>query len=100
MALNKNLVVRVLSENLNQFVTVKFLTKDQEVREYNGRMNVIKGLKGNERGKIVAAALKASGYVTLKTSEGYKCFNIKNVLDVKASGVSYKDTKHFCTETN
>ena len=92
MALNKNLVIRVLEENQNKFITVKFLTKDDEVRVYNGRMNVIKGLKGNERGKIVSSALKASGYVTLKTSAGYKCFNLKNVIDVKATGVCYTDT--------
>ena len=92
MALNKSLVTRLLAENLNQFITVKFLTKDDEVREYNGRMNVIKGLKGNERGKTVSDALEAHGYITLKTSKGYKCFNLQKVLDVKASGVSYRDT--------
>ena len=92
MALNKNLVIRVLAENQNKFITVKFLTKDDEVRVYNGRMNVIKGLKGNERGKIVSSALKASGYVTLKTSDGYKCFKMDKVLDVKATGVCYTDT--------
>ena len=93
MALDKNLVTRVLAENQNKFITVKFLTKDDELREYNGRMNVVKGLKENERGMIAAAALKAHGYVTLKTAEGYKCFKLENVLDVKASGVSYTDTR-------
>jgi hypothetical protein len=86
MALPENMVTNVLSENQNQFITVKFLTKDDEVRVYNGRMNVIKGLKGNERGKIAAAALKAHGYVTLKTSEGYKCFKMDRVLAFKAGG--------------
>lgn len=86
MALDKNLVTRVLAENQNKFITVKFLTKDDELREYNGRMNVVKGLKGNERGKIAAAALKANGYVTLKTSEGYKCFKMDRVLAFKAGG--------------
>ena len=86
MALDKEMVTRVLAENQNQFITVKFLTKDDEVRVYNGRMNVIKGLKGNERGKIAAAALKAHGYVTLKTSNGYKCFQCSRVLAFKAGG--------------
>lgn len=86
MALDKEMVTRVLAENQNQFITVKFLTKDDEVRVYNGRMNVIKGLKGNERGKIATAALKAHGYVTLKTSDGYKCFKLSRVLAFKAGG--------------
>jgi len=86
MALDKEMVTRTLAENQNQFITVKFLTKDDEVRVYNGRMNVIKGLKGNERGKIAAAALKAHGYVTLKTSDGYKCFKMDRVLAFKAGG--------------
>ena len=69
------MVTNVLSENQNKFITVKFLTKDNEERTYNGRMNVIKGLKGNERGQIAAEALRKAGYITLKTNKGYKCFN-------------------------
>ena len=53
---------------------------------YNGRMNVQKGLKGNERGRIAAEALRSNGYVTLKTSEGYKCFNLDKVLAMKVGG--------------
>ena len=86
MALPENMVTNVLSENQSKFLTVKFLTKDDEIRVYHGQMGVIKGLKGNERGKIAAAALKAHGYVTLKTSEGYKCFKMDRVLAFKASG--------------
>ena len=86
MTLPMNMVANVLGDNQNNFVTVKFLTKDDEVRVYNGRMNVVKGLKGNERGQIVATAIKANGYVTLKTSEGYKCFKLDRVLAFKADG--------------
>ena len=32
MALDKEMVTRTLAENQNQFITVKFLTKDDEVR--------------------------------------------------------------------
>ena len=86
MALDKTMVSNVIADNLNGFITVKFLTKTDEERVYNGRMNVQKGLKGNERGKIAAATLKAHGYVTLKTSEGYKCFKMDRVLAFKAGG--------------
>ena len=34
------------SENQNKFITVKFLTKDNDERTYTGRMNVIMRLKG------------------------------------------------------
>ena len=55
MTLPLNMVTNVLSENQNKFITVNFLTKDNEERTYTGRMNVIKGLKGNERGRIFCA---------------------------------------------
>jgi hypothetical protein len=71
------MVSNVIADNLNSFITVKFLTKTDEERVYNGRMNVQKGLKGNERGRIAAEA---------KTSEGYKCFNLDKVLAMKVGG--------------
>jgi hypothetical protein len=40
MALDTRMVSMVLAENQNQFMTVKFLTKDNEIRVYNGRLNV------------------------------------------------------------
>jgi hypothetical protein len=86
MALDKTMVSNVIADNLNNFITVKFLTKTDEERVYNGRMNVQKGLKGNERGRIAAEALRSNGYVTLKTSEGYKCFNLDKVLAMKVGG--------------
>ena len=55
MTLPTNMVTNVLSENQNKFITVKFLTKDNEERTYTGRMNVIKGLKGNEKGRIAVS---------------------------------------------
>tara|TARA_R110000764_G_scaffold910_4_gene3394 strand:- start:296 stop:586 length:291 start_codon:yes stop_codon:yes gene_type:complete len=86
MTLPTNMVTNVLSESQNKFITVKFLTKDNEVRKYNGRMNVIKGLKGNERGSIASEALRRQGYITLKTKQGYKCFNVDRVLGFVAGG--------------
>jgi hypothetical protein len=92
MTLDKTVVSNVIADNRNSFITVKFLTKSDEERTYNGRMNVQKGLKGNERGRIVAEALRSNGYVTLKTSEGYKCFNLDKVLAIKVNGSEYKET--------
>lgn len=92
MTLDKTVVSNVIADNRNSFITVKFLTKNDEERTYNGRMNVQKGLKGNERGRIVAEALRSNGYVTLKTSEGYKCFNLDKVLAIKVNGNEYKET--------
>ena len=86
MTLPLNMVTNVLSENQNKFITVKFLTKDNEERNYTGRMNVIKGLKGNEKGRIAAEALRKAGYITLKTNKGYKCFNVDRVLGFVAGG--------------
>ena len=86
MTLPLNMVTNVLSENQNKFITVKFLTKDNEERTYTGRMNVIKGLKGNEKGRIASEALRKAGYITLKTKQGYKCFNVDRVLGFVAGG--------------
>ena len=86
MPLPINMVTKVLSENLNNFISVKFLNKDNEERTLTGRMNVIKGLKGNEKGRIAAEALRKAGYITLKTKQGYKCFNVDSVLGFVAGG--------------
>ena len=86
MTLPTNMVTNILSENQNKFISVKFLTKDNEERTYTGRMNVIKGLKGNEKGRIASEALRKAGYITLKTNKGYKCFNVDRVLGFVAGG--------------
>ena len=44
MTLDTRMVSMVLAENANEFITVKFLTKDNEERTYNGRLNVKKYL--------------------------------------------------------
>ena len=46
MALDKEMVTRTLAENQNQFITVKFLTKDDEVRVYNGTYERHQGPQG------------------------------------------------------
>ena len=89
MPLDKTMVSNVIADNLNNFITVKFLTKTDEERVYNGRMNVQQGLKGNERGRIAAEALRSNGYVTLKTRKGYKCFNLDKVIGRKVDGITY-----------
>jgi len=86
MTLPTNMVTNILSDNQNKFISVKFLTKDNEERTYTGRMNVIKGLKGNEKGRIASEALRKAGYITLKTNKGYKCFNVDRVLGFVAGG--------------
>ena len=86
MALPENMVTNILKDYQGKFFTVKFLTKNDEVRTYNGRMGVTKGLKGNERGQLVADALRKQGYNTIMTSKGYKCFQCSRVLALKAGG--------------
>ena len=86
MALPENMVTNILKDYQGKFFTVKFLTKNDEVRTYNGRMGVTKGLKGNERGQLVADALRKQGYNTIVTSKGYKCFKMDRVLAFKAGG--------------
>ena len=87
--MNKRRVTEILADNQNTFISLTFLKKDGTKRTLNGRMNVKKGVKGNERGRITSEALKRQGYVTIKTSDGYKCFNIDQVLSIKANGYFY-----------
>ena len=44
MTLDKTVVSNVIADNRNSFITVKFLTKSDEERTYNGRMNVQKDM--------------------------------------------------------
>ena len=91
MALPSEMVSMVLAENANEFITVKFLTKDDEERTYNGRLNVKKYLAGGERGRKAADVLKAHNLIPMFVGKDgdkpkYKSFFLDRVLAIKAGG--------------
>ena len=91
MALDTRMVSMVLAENQNQFMTVKFMTKDDEPRVYNGRLNVKKYLVGGESGRKAAEVLAAHNLIPMFVGkEGetpqYKSFKLDRVLAIKAGG--------------
>jgi len=91
MALPSVMVSMVLAENANEFITVKFLTKNDEERTYNGRLNVKKYLAGGERGRKAADVLKAHNLIPMFVGKDgdkpkYKSFFLDRVLAIKAGG--------------
>lgn len=91
MALPSVMVSMVLAENANEFITVKFLTKDDEERTYNGRLNVKKYLAGGERGRKAADVLKKHNLIPMFVGKDgdtpkYKSFFLDRVLAIKAGG--------------
>jgi len=71
----------------NKFFTVEFVAKDGKVRVYNGRINIKKGLKNNERSEIVRKAFQANGVVPIKIDgEQFKAFKLDNVVSIKGAG--------------
>ena len=91
MTLDTRMVSMVLAENANEFITVKFLTKDNEERTYNGRLNVKKYLVGGERGRKAADVLKKHNLIPMFVGKDgekpkYKSFCIDRVLAMKAGG--------------
>jgi len=89
--LDTRMVSMVLAENANEFITVKFLTKAGEQRQYNGRLNVKKYLAGGERGRKAAEVLKAHNLIPMFVgAEGdkpkYKSFCLDRVIAIKAGG--------------
>lgn len=89
--LDTRMVSMVLAENANEFMTVKFLTKDNEERTYNGRLNVKKYLVGGERGRKAADVLKAHNLIPMFVGKegdkpNYKSFCLDRVLAIKAGG--------------
>jgi hypothetical protein len=71
----------------NKFFTVSFVAKDGGVRVYNGRINIKKGLKNNERSEIIRKAFQANGVVPIKIdAEQFKAFKLDNVLSIKVAG--------------
>jgi hypothetical protein len=91
MTLDTRMVSMVLAENANEFITVKFLTKDNEERTYNGRLNVKKYLVGGERGRKAADVLKKHNLIPMFVGKDgekpkYKSFSLDRVLALKAGG--------------
>ena len=89
--LDTRMVSMVLAENANEFITVKFLTKDGEQRQYNGRLNVKKYLAGGERGRKAAEVLKAHNLIPMFVGKNgekpkYKSFCLDRVMAIKAGG--------------
>ena len=71
----------------NKFFTVEFVVADGSTRVYNGRINVKKGLKNNERSELVRAAFEKNGIVPIKISaDKYKAFKLDRVLSIKSMG--------------
>ena len=91
MALDTRMVSMVLAENQNQFMTLKFMTKDDEPRVYNGRLNVKKYLVGGEKGRKAAEVLAAHNLISMFVGKDgekpkYKSFYLDRVLAIKAGG--------------
>jgi len=85
--LTKETVRDALNAIGNTFFTVEFVSKDGGTRVYNGRINVKKGLKNNERSELVRKAFEANGVVPIKIDgEKYKAFKLDNVLSIKGAG--------------
>ena len=85
--LTKETVRDALEAIGNKFFTVEFVVADGSTRVYNGRINVKKGLKNNERSEIVRKAFQANGVVPIKIDgEKYKAFKLDRVLSIKSMG--------------
>ena len=89
--LSVNAVEKALREIGYKTFAVEFTTKEGEYRKYTGRINVTKGVKGNEAGKRVAESFKATGTVPMKTHEGkYKSFKLHQVISLKCGNTQVK----------
>lgn len=81
--LTRNQVRDALEQIGNRFFTVTFVTKNGEDRTYNGRINVKKGLKDNERSEIVREAFRTHAIVPIKIDgEQYKAFSMDKVKEI------------------
>ena len=73
-----NIIDRILNSN-GKIFTVTFIKKDGTIRELNGRLGVIKHLKGG------SSTLNPEEYITVYDlkAEGYRAINKATILDVK-----------------
>ncbi|MCJ8336105.1 MAG: hypothetical protein MJH10_18025 [Epibacterium sp.] len=85
--LTKETVRDALETIGNKFFTVEFVAGDGGIRKYNGRINIKKGLKNNERSEIVRKAFQANGVVPIKIDgEKFKAFKLDRVVSIKGAG--------------
>jgi len=85
--LTKQTVQQALDEIGNHFFTVSFYAKDGGLRTYNGRINVKKGLKDNERSEMIRSAFARNGVIPIKIDgEHYKAFKVDHVESIKSMG--------------
>lgn len=91
--LDQNAVEDALNAIGNKFLTVSFVAKDGKTREYNGRLNVKKGLTNNERSTIVKETFKKNGIVPIRLQDGnYKAFRVAYVVGIKGNGKVWGET--------
>jgi hypothetical protein len=86
--LNKITVKDLLDANRNRFFTVVFDTKDGETKTYNGRLRVVKGVKGDKQGKAVSNGLAKAGMIPLKIKGGYRAFSADRVRELRMGTIS------------
>lgn len=86
--LKPEIVAAALEAIGNKFFTVSFVANDGEFRTYNGRINVKKDLKNNERSEIVRKAFRDNGVVPMKIDgDRFKAFKLNRVLSLKYDGM-------------
>tara|TARA_R110002020_G_scaffold400027_1_gene610108 strand:- start:317 stop:598 length:282 start_codon:yes stop_codon:yes gene_type:complete len=88
--MTKTAVKKALEAIGNKFFTIQFVAKDGGVRTYNGRINVKKGLKNNERSELVRKAFENNGVVPIKIdAENYRAFKLDAVVSIKGNGMEW-----------
>lgn len=86
--LKPEIVAAALEAIGNKFFTVSFVANDGELRTYNGRINIKKDLKNNERSEIVRKAFRDNGVVPMKIDgDRFKAFKLNRVLSLKYDGM-------------
>jgi hypothetical protein len=92
MLMTKSQVKTALDAVGNTFFTVVFIANDGQPRTYNGRINVKKGLKNNDRSEIVRKAFMDNGVIPLKIDgDKYKAFKLDRVVGIKGLGLKWGD---------
>lgn len=84
--LNPETVSAFVRSNGARFLTVVFDKTNGEQRQYNGRANIRKHLKQNDRGRAISATHARTGTVPIITSGGYKAFKLDRVRELRLRG--------------
>lgn len=89
--MNPTEVTKILSDNADKYMTIKFITAKGEERVYNGRLNVQKYLRHTERSKAVSQMLAANNLIPfwIKGTDLVKSFKADRVMEIKTNGVTY-----------